>query len=134
MEIEGHSKPGRSHIPHVTDFKMLLLFLKEGFLSHFLPYRITFSCQPRLHGALQPQEAMLGRREQEKRFINTCFPKEQAGLMSHAHFLANSPSNRETWSNVVKVEAKDLIGGSAKLFSGGGSWETRLQEPQALVH
>ena len=42
--------------------------------------------------------------------------------------------NQETWSNVVKVEAKDLIGGSAKLFSGEGSWETRLQEPQALVH
>lgn len=26
------------------------LFLKEGFLSHSLPYRITFSCQPRMHG------------------------------------------------------------------------------------
>ena len=50
MGIEGHSRPGRSHFPHVTDFKILLLFLKEGFLSHSLPYSITFSRQPRLHG------------------------------------------------------------------------------------
>lgn len=54
-----------------------------GSLSHPLPCRITLPCQPRLHGGPAITESTLGRGGQDKKFINTCFPKEQAGPMSY---------------------------------------------------
>ena len=59
-------------------------FIPWGFLSHSLPCRITLPCQPWLHGGPAITESMLGRGGQDKRFVNTCFPKEQAGPMSCA--------------------------------------------------
>ena len=102
MRIGGPSKPGRSHVPYVTDFKMLLLFLNEGFLSHSLPYRITLSCQPRLHRGPAVTEAMLGRggrKEGEELHQYLLFQRVSRSHVTCAPF----------WQTLQAGKARDLV-------------------------
>lgn len=62
----------------------------KGFLSHSLPYRITFSCQPRMHeGPATTKDH--ARKKGAEEIHQYLLSQEQAGLMPHAHFMANSP-------------------------------------------
>lgn len=91
-------------------------------LSHSLLYRITLPCQPQLHGGPEVTKAIQGRggTGKKKRFLHTCFSKEQADPMSRGFFSGKLSrlGNWETWSHVVKGGAK----GSFRRLSKAVLW------------
>lgn len=124
---------------HITDFMIFLLFLMRWLSFTFPSLWVSPPMSTSVRWGPGFTLAVLGRGVQERRRRIHRHLLFQGASRSLSHELLSSQlsrlGNQETWSHVVKVGGRGSYRRlSKRVLCGGGSWETRLREPQALAH